>query len=73
MVDLELMLVVAGGDPFAYRNKAVFAWLRKLARIGGVSGGAVVMANAGLLAHSVDIWERDPEGLSYRLHGIWPA
>lgn len=53
MVDLDLMLVVAGGDPFAFQDKSVFAWLRKLARsgmrIGGVSGGAVVLTNAGLM------------------------
>ncbi|MGR3513151.1 MAG: GlxA family transcriptional regulator [Paracoccaceae bacterium] len=52
-VELDLMLVVAGGDPFAFQDKAVFAWLRRLARegvlIGGVSGGAVVLANAGLM------------------------
>jgi len=53
MVDLDLLLVVAGGDPFAVRDKAVLGWLKKLARrgvrIGGVSGGAVVLANAGLM------------------------
>lgn len=51
---LDLMLVVAGGDPFAFQDKRVFSWLRKLARrgvrMGGVSGGAVVLANAGLMS-----------------------
>ena len=50
---LDLLLVVAGGDPFAFRDEATFSWLRNLARrgvqIGGVSGGAVVLAQAGLL------------------------
>lgn len=50
---LDLLLVVAGGDPFAFKNAATFAWLRALDRrgvgIGGVSGGAVLLARAGLL------------------------
>ncbi len=54
VADVDLMLVVAGGDPFAVQDERVFSWLRKLARrgvrIGGVSGGAVVLANAGLLS-----------------------
>lgn len=54
IVDLDLLLVVAGGDPFAFRDPGVFSWLNKLARrgvrIGGVSGGAVLLANAGLMA-----------------------
>ncbi len=52
-VNLDLLLVVAGGDPFAFDDAATFAWLRQLdrrgVRIGGVSGGAVILANAGLL------------------------
>ena len=54
MADLDLLLVVAGGDPFAFRDRATFAWLRKMARrgvqMGGVSGGSVLLAKAGLLA-----------------------
>lgn len=50
---LDLLMVVAGGDPFAFRNQRVFAWLRDMAdkdvRIGGVSGGPVLLANAGLM------------------------
>ncbi len=54
IVDLDLLLVVAGGDPFSYRDPAVFAWLKQMARrgvtIGGVSGGSVILANAGLMS-----------------------
>lgn len=54
MIDLDLVLVVAGGDPFAYRDASVLNWLKKLARkgvrIGGVSGGSVVLAKAGLMS-----------------------
>ncbi len=51
--DMDLLLVVAGGDPFAYEDTDVFAWLRKLdedgVHIGGVSGGSVILARAGLM------------------------
>lgn len=65
-VDLDLVLVVAGGDPFAYRDPAAFAWLRQLARrgvrIGGVSGGAVILANAGVMSgrRATVHWEHAP-------------
>ncbi len=49
----DLVLVVAGGDPFRVNNTALFSWLRSLSRqgvaIGGVSGGPVVLARAGLM------------------------
>ena len=77
--DLDLVLVVAGGDPFAFRDKAVFDWLRKLARrgvrIGGVSGGAVVLAHAGLMTgrrlavhweHAAPLAEQFPDSLVER-------
>ena len=63
IVDLDLLLVVAGGDPFALKDRSTFAWLRKFVRkgtrIGGVSGGPVVLANAGLLdGHRLTVhWE----------------
>lgn len=79
MVDLDLMLVVAGGDPFAIEDRAMFGWLAKLARrnvrIGGVSGGSVVLANAGLMAgrrltvhwdHAAPLAERFPDILIER-------
>lgn len=49
----DIVLAVAGGDPFALRDPAALAWLRRVARagavVGGVSGGPVVLARAGLL------------------------
>ena len=53
-VDFDLLLVVAGGDPAAFRDERVFNWLRHLSRVGvrlgGVSGGPVILAAAGLMA-----------------------
>ena len=50
---LDLLLVVAGGDPFAFEDANIFEWLRLLdtqgVRIGGVSGGSVILAAAGLM------------------------
>lgn len=50
----DLLLVAAGGDPFAFHDRAVMGWLRRQARagvtLGGVSGGPVVLAQAGLMA-----------------------
>ncbi len=52
-VDFGLLLVIAGGDSFAFREARVFQWLRHLSRrgvrLGGVSGGAVILALAGLM------------------------
>src|SRR4026209_2481831 len=46
------VFVCAGGNPAIFDDKAVFAWLRRLARkgvtIGGISGGPYVLAQAGL-------------------------
>lgn len=53
-VDVDLLLVVAGGDPTSCRDERVFHWLRRLdrrgLRLGGVSGGPVILAAAGLMA-----------------------
>lgn len=52
--ELDLLLVVAGGDPFSFDDTAVFSWLSRMARagvqIGGVSGGPVLLVKAGLMA-----------------------
>ena len=52
--DLDLLLVCAGGDRIDFAESAVLAQLRRLARqgvrMGGISGGPVVLARAGLLA-----------------------
>ena len=51
--DYDLVLIVAGGDPESYANERLFDWLRHLARLGvslgGVSGGPVLLAAAGLM------------------------
>jgi transcriptional regulator GlxA family with amidase domain len=52
-IELDALFVCAGGNPALFSNRAVYRWLRALARsgvtIGGVSGGAYVLARAGLL------------------------
>lgn len=49
----DLLLVLAGGDPAAFHDPRVFAWLRRAGRLGvplgGVSGGPVILARAGLM------------------------
>ena len=51
--DFDLVLVAAGGDPVSFGDKHVFDWLRQLSRqgirLGGVSGGPVILAAAGLM------------------------
>lgn len=51
--DLDLVLAVAGGDPFAFDRPEVLRWLQALAgrgvALGGVSGGPVIVARAGLM------------------------
>lgn len=51
--DLDLLLVIAGGDPMSCHSPALFNWLRRMARLGvtlgGVSGGPVILARAGLM------------------------
>jgi transcriptional regulator GlxA family with amidase domain len=50
---LDVLLVCASGNPAEFDDPKTFAWLRKLARsaviIGGISGGAFVLAKARLL------------------------
>jgi transcriptional regulator GlxA family with amidase domain len=49
----DTLLICAGGNPALFEDRATFAWLRALARrgmrLGGVSGGAFLLARAGLL------------------------
>jgi transcriptional regulator GlxA family with amidase domain len=51
--DADMVFVCAGGNPAVFDDRAVFAWLRRLARkgvtIGGISGGPYIVAKAGLL------------------------
>lgn len=52
-LELDVVLVVAGGDPMCFENGRAFAWLRRLAQsgiaLGGVSGGPAVLVRAGLM------------------------
>ena len=64
---LDLLLVIAGGDPFAMQDRSLIEWLRQLARsglrIGGVSGGPVILAQAGLMEgrRMTVHWEHEAE------------
>lgn len=50
---LDWLFVVAGGNPNQFDNSAVLNWLNRMARLGvqlgGVSGGPVILALAGLM------------------------
>jgi transcriptional regulator GlxA family with amidase domain len=52
-VDLDVLMLCAGGNPAAFRDDRLVRWLRKLAYagvvVGGVSGGSYILARAGLL------------------------
>ena len=52
--DYDLVLLVAGEDPFGFEVRLVAPWLRGLARrgtrLGGIAGGPAVLAMAGLMA-----------------------
>ncbi|KMW56812.1 HTH-type transcriptional regulator glxA [Candidatus Rhodobacter oscarellae] len=78
-LDVDVLFVVAGGDPMAVEDPALFAWLRRLARqgvlLGGVSGGPAVLARAGLMQgrrmtvhweHAAALAEMDPRLLIER-------
>ena len=49
----DYLFVVAGGDPTLYNDRSVLNWLTRLARagvpLGGVSGGPIILARAGLM------------------------
>ncbi|HTW68785.1 MAG TPA: GlxA family transcriptional regulator [Acetobacteraceae bacterium] len=51
--NLRTLFVCAGGNPATFEHEATFARLRRLARqgltLGGISGGAYILARAGLL------------------------
>ena len=53
VVDFDLLVVCAGGNPAEFEDGATLAWLRQVARSGtriaGVSGGPLIVARAGLL------------------------
>ena len=51
--DFDLLLVLAAGNPAEFNDKRIFQWLRHLARLGvtlgGVSGGALILAAAEVM------------------------
>ena len=51
---VDLLLVVAGGDPMSFSDSKIFNWLNRISRhgitIGGVSGGPVVLVKSGLMS-----------------------
>ena len=63
---LDMLLVVAGGDPTSFADRRVISWLRELdvsgVRLGGVSGGPVILAQAGLMKNRrmTVHWEHAP-------------
>ncbi|NKW71439.1 GlxA family transcriptional regulator [Rhodobacteraceae bacterium R_SAG10] len=50
---LDYLFVVAGGDPASFSDRRVLNWIAHIARtgalLGGVSGGPVILARAGLM------------------------
>ncbi|MGB7285406.1 MAG: GlxA family transcriptional regulator [Salaquimonas sp.] len=64
--EYDLLLVLAGPEPTKFSDKRVFQWLRHLSRrgvkLGGVSGGPVILAAAGLMdGYRMTVhWEHAP-------------
>ena len=62
----DLIFVAAGGNPLAFDNRRTFAFLQRQAahgvRLGGISGGPVILARAGLMAgrRMTVHWEHAP-------------
>ncbi|WP_294620801.1 GlxA family transcriptional regulator [uncultured Roseovarius sp.] len=52
-LDLDYLFVIAGGDPSRFDAPRIANWLARMARrgtrLGGVSGGPVILARAGLM------------------------
>ncbi len=76
---LDYLFIVAGGNPAHYNERPIFPWLLRLARsgtrLGGVSGGPLILARAGLMngrrmtvhwEHAEALAERFPETLIER-------
>ena len=63
---LDFLFVCAGGNPAGFRDRATLAWLRARAAqgvtVGGVSGGPVILARAGIMDgyHMTVHWEHAP-------------
>ena len=68
-VNLDILFVIAGGDPIGFSDPLFFKWLRQLAYrnvvIAGVSGGPVLLAKSGLMeGHRMTVHWEHAEGLS---------
>ncbi|TIU99355.1 MAG: GlxA family transcriptional regulator [Mesorhizobium sp.] len=52
--DFDILFVVAGGNPLTFRDDRILGWVRRLARsgvpLGGISGGAAILAAAGVMS-----------------------
>lgn len=52
-LDLDLVLLVSGGNPITFLHPELNGWLRRLdargVALGGVAGGAAILAGAGLM------------------------
>lgn len=65
-LDIDMILVCAGGNPTVFHHRGTFAALRRLGArgitIGGISGGPFLLARAGVLeGHRCTIhWEHEP-------------
>ncbi|MGU7771609.1 GlxA family transcriptional regulator [Burkholderia sp. MR1-5-21] len=65
-IDLDVVFVLAGGNPADFHSKKLDSWLRRQARksvtVGGISGGTYMLARAGLLkGHRCTIhWDHLP-------------
>lgn len=63
---IDFLLVCAGGNPASFGDQPTLKWIRKLAgrgaRIGGVSGGPLILAKAGIMdGHHMTVhWEHAP-------------
>lgn len=77
--ELDILFVIAGGNPSAFRDEGVFAALRKLSTrgvtLGGVSAGPYILARAGVMKdrrmtvhweHAPSLIERLPDLLVAR-------
>ena len=62
----NLLFVAAGGNPWTFQNRRTFSFLQRMAargtRLGGVSGGPVILARAGLMSERrmTVHWEHAP-------------
>lgn len=65
-LDVDILFLCAGGNPAIFNHRATFAALRRLSArgvvIGGVSGGAFILARAGVLTgyRCTIHWEHEP-------------